>query len=574
MARNHTKLLQLASTTPFFITTIVGACFLFYGNAIGNGFVYDDIPQVVNNPWIKDFSYIPVIFTSSVWAFCGVETNYYRPLMHIVYLVTYQLFGLKPWAFHLVNILVHTANSVLVFCIARRLLAKSERSGTPTDMFLPFLAALLFAAHPVHTEVVTWVGGVTDVTFSFFSLLSFYFFIHYDEYNPLLSACFIMAVVSYFLATLCKEPAVTFPLILVAYDYSFNDTKFTFSRYLKRYIPFLAAALIYVILRLSALQALAPLHKHADLSMAQAVINVLPLFASYLGTLLLPVNLNAWHVFHPISSLFVPRGIVSLCVALGFIAAVILTAKKRKPLFFSLLFIIIPLLPALYLPALGENAFAERYLYFSSVGFVLLLPFLAGSLSPKARKLACYACLVVIFLYATGTVLRNPVWKDDYTFWRDVVKKSPEGAVPHYNLGAALAALGRYDEAIEEYKRAISLKPAPVAFRSLAAALYAKGTKAEAIKAYLEAIRLQPGDAALYNELGTLYGEVGMTEKAIEQLEIAVRLLPNDANFHYNLGIAYRDKGLNDKARDEFKAAVMLNPSDAAFKAMLDSVSR
>jgi tetratricopeptide (TPR) repeat protein len=550
------------------------ACFLFYCNAIGNGFVYDDIPQVVNNPWIRDLGHIPAIFTLNAWAFSGVETNYYRPLMHIIYLVTYQVMGLKPWGFHLVNILVHATNSGLVFCITRRLLMKSEPSGTATAPFLPFLAALLFAAHPVHTEVVTWVGGVTDVSFSFFSLVSFYFFIRSDECNSLMSAPFISAVVSYFLATLCKEPAVTFPLLLIAYDYSFNGSRYSLPRYLKRYIPFLAAALIYLILRISALGAMAPLQKHADLSMAQAAINVFPLFASYLGALLIPVNLNAWHVFHPLSSLFEPRGLVSICVTLGFIAAVILSAKKRKPLFFSLLFIIIPLLPSLYLPALGENPFAERYLYFPSVGFVLLLPFLAGGLSPNAKKAACYLCFVLIFLYANGTILRNPVWKDDYTFWKDVVKKSPEGAVPHYNLGAALAARGRYDEAIDEYKRAISLKPAPVAYRSLAAALYARGAKAEAITAYCEAIRMQPGDATLYNELGSLYGEMGMTDRAIKQFETAVRLLPDAANIHFNLGIAYYDKGLNEKARDEFKAAVTLNPSDPAFKDMLESTSR
>src|SRR5512135_1179182 len=92
--------------------------FLVYYKTLYNGFVYDDGLQVVQNHWIRDTKYIPEIFSTSVWKFLGMETNYYRPVFHLIYMVNYLVFGLKPWGFHLVNVLFHVSVSVLVFIIA------------------------------------------------------------------------------------------------------------------------------------------------------------------------------------------------------------------------------------------------------------------------------------------------------------------------------------------------------------------------------------------------------------------------------------------------------------------------
>ena len=342
MGQTLTKISRLAYNKPSQISIIVFVSLLSYCNALGNGFVYDDIFQVIKNPWIRNYGHIGDIFTSSVWAFNGVETNYYRPMMHIFYLAAYQIFGLVPWGFHLMNVILHVLNSVLVFCIACRLLEKKEHGETSAARFLPLTVALLFAAHPIHTEVVTWVGGMPDAAFSFFSLLSLFFYIRCSSGTPLISLAFALSVLSYFLATLCKEPALTILPIMVAYDYAFRGSDFTLKGSIKKYTPFAAATLIYFLLRISALSSMVPLHKHGDLSLYQDIVNVFPLFATYLEKLVLPINLNAWHVFHPISSLFTAKGLASLIVTLAFFIAIILTARKNKPIFWSLLIIILP----------------------------------------------------------------------------------------------------------------------------------------------------------------------------------------------------------------------------------------
>ncbi len=544
-----------------------------YGNTLWNGFVYDDFPQVVQNPWIRELRFIPEIFSTNVWAFQGIKTNYYRPLMHISFMLSYALFGLAPWGFHVVNVLLHAGVTLLVFLISSRLFQTANPSSSPVSPMLPFIAALLFAVHPIHTEVVAWVGGVTDLFFTLFFLLALYFYILSAESGVHQRSLFLLSVVSFFLATLCKEPALTFPLILAAYDYSFRSEVSRSPNYLKRYAPYLGAAAVYFILRVIALGGLAPVRRHGELSAYEVLINIFPLFRQYLGKILLPIHLNAYHVFLPISSILERNGLISLATALVFAGTVLLAFKKNRPAFFALSLVLVPLLPALYIPGAGENTFAERYLYLPSFGFVLLVVLLAGRVvlrKPRWSVPMTAAFAVVMALYSLGPVQRNGVWKDDERLWRDVVQQSPNSAVPHYNLASALNAQGRIDDAIAEYQTAIRIQPAVVAYTSLGAAYHAKGLINEAIGQYQLALRLQPDAADAHTGLAIVYAESGALDKAIEHFLIAVRLQPGSADAQYGLGRAYLEKGRPAEAIPHLEAAVKLNPDEPLYSSVLD----
>ena len=149
-----------ASILAVIILTSIGV----YGNAIFNGFVVDDMHQVVENPWIRDVSYLKEICSSNVWAFEGRDSNYYRPLMHVAYMGVYHLVGLHAWGFHLLNALLHAGATALVFLVGSRLFGRSEGSGIHPIATPALVAALLFATHPVHTEAVAWVAGRTRTT--------------------------------------------------------------------------------------------------------------------------------------------------------------------------------------------------------------------------------------------------------------------------------------------------------------------------------------------------------------------------------------------------------------------------
>jgi tetratricopeptide (TPR) repeat protein len=488
-------------------------------------------------------------------------------------MMSYHLFGLAPRGFHLVNIVLHAGVSILVFLIASRLFSVTAPQASPVSRFLPFIAAMLFAVHPIHTEVVAWVGGVTDLVFTLFTLLSLYFYIISSDRDGYRKGLMAFSVASFFLAMLAKEPAVTLPLILAAYDYSYSRKALRPVDYLKRYSPYLGAATVYVILRVNALGGFAPVRRHSELGLTDYLINIFPLFRQYLQKLFLPVHLNAYHVFSPLSSLLAPQGLLSLAITMAFAVAVLLAMKKNKPAFFALALVLLPLLPSLYIPGAGENTFAERYLYLPSFGFVLLIAILVERVASHRLNWSvplAVALILVTGFYAHGTVQRNTVWRDDERLWRDVVDKSPGSAVAHYNLASALNSRGLVDGAIEEYQTAIRIQPAAVAYKSLGAAYQAKGFFTEAAQQYAHAVHLQPGDADAHILLAAAYAESGALDSAIEHFRVVVQLQPDSANARYNLGAAYLEKGLPREAIPHLESAVRLNPTESLFRSTLD----
>jgi tetratricopeptide (TPR) repeat protein len=549
------------------ISIVIAIAFAVYSNALSNGFVYDDGYQILQNPWITDAKYIPEIFSKNVWGFRQNDsiTNYYRPMMHLIYMFNYHIFGLKPWGFHLVNIFLHAGCSVLVFLIVLRLLRISPSSASVSSMAPPFIAALLFATHPIHTEAVTWVAGLTDVSCTFFYLLSFYFYIRSTGSILLMKGTYLLSIASFFLAALCKEIALTLPLILVVYDYASRRDEAAFSSFLKKYIPYLVVAGFYFILRFHALGQFAPKERHAELTAYQYFINIFPLITQYLEKLILPVRLNAFYVLHPISSLLEARGVVSLIITIVFVGLSIIAFRRNKVVFFGMIFIVVPLLPALYIPGLGENTFTERYLYLPSFGFVLLFASLIEWV--RVKRLAAVTSLTVVLvitagLYSWATVNRNAVWRDDYTLYTDTVGKSPDAKEPRNDFGVALLDRGKIDEAIEQLQIASKLNPYFIeAHYNLGIALSKKGRIDEAIEQYQAALKLNPKNASAHNNLGLTFFDKGLLDKAAEQFEIALQLNPYFADAHNNLGLTFLNEGRIDKAIEQYEIAIRLNPN-------------
>lgn len=589
------------------ISIILAVSVAVYLNTLSNDFVYDDTVQVLQNPWIKDVKFIPAIFTSDVWAFRGEgPSNYYRPLLHIIFMIDYYIFGLNPLGFHLVNIVFHAVVSVLVFLIASMLinhptrrekrlsspLTGEERGEGKYNFLFPLIAAILFATHPIHTEVVAWVSGIPELSFTLFYLLSFYFYIKADgEYGR----HFLLSILFFFLSTLCKETALTLPILLIAYDYSFKNISHPLREnhnnsslplrerikvrvIIKRYLPYLIVSGIYFIIRTYAIGGFAPLKIHTELSNYEYFINIFPLFIQYLEKLILPINLNAFYVLHPISSILEWKGIISIIITINFILAIYFTHKANKLAFFSLLWIVIPLLPVLYIPALGEATFADRYLYLPSVGFVIIVAVGVERICQLKvlREATVFAIILILIaiicLYSTGIIKRNYIWKSDYTLWLDTVWKSPGGGSPHYNLGNAYYNQGQFNKAIQEYLTALRLNPDHAkAHHNLGVAYYNQGQFNEAIQEYLIALRLNPYDTVAHNNLGNVYYSQGHLNKAIQEYITALKLNPDYVEAHYNLGVAYMEKGLEHMAKEEFEIVLKLRPDLLLARQFLES---
>jgi tetratricopeptide (TPR) repeat protein len=287
--------------------------------------------------------------------------------------------------------------------------------------------------------------------------------------------------------------------MLIAYDYKMKNFDETLLLRIRRYIPFIVVSGIYLSVRYYALGSFVPLESYADLSTYQFIINIFPLFREYLTSLLWPFNLNFWHTFHPISTLSEAGGMISVLVAVIFIVVTVLAAyKKNKTYFFGLLLIIIPLLPAFYIKGISGKPYAERYLYLPSVGYVFLLSLFfswAKDKLPRAAKSITIVFIVIVGIYVFETINRNNVWENNFSFWSDTVKKSPDCAVAHNELARVYTSQGQLDKAIAEVQAAL---------------------------------RLKPDSANAHISLGNLYAAQGQWDRAKAEFEAALRLKPND----------------------------------------------
>ena len=152
-----------------YVAIIVIFSFISNINTLSNGFVWDDIQQVINNRWITDIIYLKSIFTENVAGFVpGSSTSYYRPLMYVFYMAVYGVFGLESWGWHLINLLVHIGVVIVLFLLTKRLLSQTDTASNQTAYRISFAAALMFAVHPIHTEAVAWVGALPELTYTLF----------------------------------------------------------------------------------------------------------------------------------------------------------------------------------------------------------------------------------------------------------------------------------------------------------------------------------------------------------------------------------------------------------------------
>ncbi len=543
---------------PLFL--IIAVSLAVYANALANGFVYDDRTQILSNLWIRDARFLPNIFLSDEWGFrSGNTSNYYRPIMHVVYMLDYHLFGLRPWGYHLVNIIFHAGSSVLVFLIARVLLKEYK----PASKFLsaPLVAALLFAVHPIHTEAVVWVAGITDLSYSFFCLLSLYLYIRSEgRFNTR----YYLSIAAFFLGALCKEPALTLPGILISYDLLLSKERPGFSTIAKRYALFALAVAAYFGLRLYALGGrMAPTAGHGE---HMDYMNLLLLLATYFKKLAVPVDLKIFYDFRPEGSLSDASVPVAIIIIALIVASFYIAYKKDRLAFFCLLAITIPLAPCLYTPAItGPSMLGERYLYLPSAGFVMLVSILISRLAgSKARSIALYVVLSLAAMYSAGTIMRNADWKNEYTLWLDSAKKSPGSADAHNNLGAALIDMGMYDKAQEETSQAVALKPYfAEAHNNLGISLFHLGSNDKALAEFLQAVDLKPDYGEAYDNLGVAYAKIGQYNLAVGAFLNALKCNPFPDDTYKNLGIAYTNLGMADKAIGAYEESLRVRPDDA-----------
>lgn len=546
-----------SKTVPILLVLLLS--FSVYINAITAGIFLDDIPQLLQNKWITDIRYLADIFGSSVLGFQDKIISQYRPMMHVFYMLCHYIGGKSFWLYHLINILIHVAVTILVYLISCRLFLSSK---TQYPFALSLVTACIYAVHPIHTEAVTWIGALPEVSYSLFFLLSFYLYI--TNTNSRISLQ-IFSAVAFFISCLCKEPGVTLPLVLVFYDVLIARHR-SYKHYLKSYAIYAFFLLVYFLLRFKALKSLTPAKSYWDLDTYQSLLNVPPLILQYIIKLSFPVGLNTFHIFHPVTEATDTRFIYSTAILTVAFILLIWFFKSQKLLLFSIALMAVPMLPAFYIPAFGITVFGERYLYLPSFGFIIFVVLIAQQLAFKyqlSRVVITVAVSAVLLIFAVATIRRNMDWQDDLSIWSDTVSKSPDGATPRVHLAYALFTRGRLDEALYHYEAAVKLDPKlHEAHANLGNIYCQKKNFPKALEHYTAAINTLPDNPDYLVGLAYCYETMGKHVKALEYLKNALQLAPGFIDARLHLGTIYGNQGMTDEAMREFQHVLRLDPGN------------
>jgi tetratricopeptide (TPR) repeat protein len=545
-----------------------------YVNSLRNGFVYDDLSQILSNPYVHSFRYLKEIFGSTVWSFQGAEgmLPYYRPVMTLGYALCWKLFGPIALGYHLMSILLQAGVVLMVFFAGRRLLR---------DDLSAFLAAALFALHPIHTESVAWVAGVTDLELTLFYLLAFSFFLRLGDESrrPRWLTQTFMAL-TFALALLSKEHAVTLPVLAVFYEHCVRadrgETRWTTK--LSRYGPLWLLLVAYLAFRASILGVVAPSQSRAGISRAEAALSALSLLAKYFGKLFWPVHLTLFYQFHKSTRLTEPGVSLGLFSLLACLALFLVLWKRNRPLAFALVWFFVTLAPALNVRWMLTNVFAERYLYLPSVGFAWLA---GASLAHLWRALAAKpvawrwsfgsALGVVALLCAARIVTQNPIWLDQDTFIRRTLAASSEAEIARANLGALYWNQGDLAAAEREWLRALQENPRnEIALTDLGRLRVRQGRLEEAAANFHQAVAVRPNYTRAYLDLGDLYTLENRPQDADAEYRTAVKLAPVNPLVRNHYARFLFNAGRFAEAETEFRTSIDIDATREAYDRLAD----
>jgi protein O-mannosyl-transferase len=537
-----------------------------YLNSLFDDFVYDDRLQILANPYVHSFRYLGKIFGNTVWTFEGAQgvTNYYRPLMSLAYLVCYKLFGPIPFGFHLLNLALHICIVVLLFAVTRKLFG---------DPLLAAVAAGLFALHPIHTESVAWIAGLTDLELSFFFLLTFLFYLRLDRPKTERNASWtsqLAVLVCYALALLSKEQALMLPLLAAAYEHFYRPQRANTPLRVKlgRYVPLFLMAAGYVAFRVLLLGGFAPSVSRPNLSWSAVLLSAVTLVGGYLGKLLWPVHLSAFYVFHASRSLRDPRVLAGMGGLLVCLLLFVWLWRRARAVSFAFLWMgatLGPVLNARWMPA---QVFAERYLYLPSVGFCWLLGWASARLwrvsaaeisSPRRylRGAVPAALVFVAVLYGARTVRRNRDWRSEEALYRKTLQQEPDAQIIRTNLGVVDWERGDPAAAEREWTRALGPAPPYVStLNDLAMARALEKRYSDAIRLYQQAARKRPKFMAPHKNLATVYVDLGRPKDAEREFRIAVTLAPLNTEARNAYGHFLLGQGRLAEAQKQFALSI------------------
>ncbi len=523
-----------------------------YLPALRAGFIWDDDRYVTENIVLAAPDGLRRVWTLK-------QTDQYYPLTYTSFWIERKLWGLDPMGYHLVNVLLHALNAVLAWLV----LARCGLRGA-------WLAAAIFALHPVHVETVAWVTERKNLLSVFFYLLALGAYLRFEEGRS--RRWYFGAMILFVLALLSKTVACTLPVVLLMLRW--RKTSSVGKRDALAMLPFFALGAGFGLMT----SWIETHHTGAwgpefDLSSAQRLLVAGRAFWFYIMKLAWPseltFNYERWvpDAADPVQWLWV-LGVLGLGAGLWR-----LKGRLRRDAAVGTAFFAVTIFPALGFFKIYPQRYsyvADHFQYLASLGMIAMAAggfvcWAAGSGTRRVLRPAAVLCAgVVLAGLWTATWRQSHVYHDLETLWVDTLEKNPDSFLAHLNLGAIHSERGDRGKAIFHFREAIRIKPELVeAHNHLGSALVSLGRLDEAKAHFLEAIRFKPDYAGAFNNLGLALAAEGRWSEAVDHYWRALEISPYMAAAYYNLGLAKTSQGRVEEALRSFRRVLRLEPEHA-----------
>ncbi|MGZ4787416.1 MAG: tetratricopeptide repeat protein [Terriglobales bacterium] len=534
---------------------------LAYLGSLRFGFVYDDAPQIVLNPTLNSWTYLPRLFTEHSWKFLFPDWpgNYYRPLFMAWLLLNRKLFGFYEPAWHATTVLIHLLATWMSFVVARQLLRNSTLAG---------FVAILFGLHPIHVEAVAWISGVTEPLMALFALAAFWAWIKSErepDHRILYQA---LSVIFYAAACLSKETALLLPIVVVAHDllrgqYDRNGTGVV--RATVHAWPLWITAAAYLTVRAAVLRGLVHSVKEP---FAHVLLTIPAIFWGYMRRLVWPVNLSVYYDTPPVLSPFDHR--FWLPFAFMILAAMVVwrIGTRSRLAGLAVLWIFVFLAPAfLGIPAFMRGEWIhDRYLYLPSFGFCLLLVQIIAQFSSERELFGVPAAqtatvLLLAAAMALGTTFEALPWTNDFTLFLHAARLQPNSAPAQAHLATEFYRRGDREDAELRYQESLRLDPTNWKNRlAYGLMLFYTERYEKSDQELQKSIAVQPYDSNTYFYQGMDRFSLGNFAGAEQAFREAIRTGRSRTRYHFWLGFALESQGRLAEARTEYQTELTEHP--------------
>ena len=516
-----------------------------------NEFVdYDDYKYVTENSHVTD----SINGKSVIWAFTTMHTANWHPLTWLSHMLDCQLFGLNPLWHHMINLLFHIVNTLLLFLILKKMTGAVWRSA--------FVAAA-FALHPLHVESVAWVAERKDVLSGFFWMLTIAAYIRYVE-RPVVKR-YVLLFLVFGLGLMAKPMVITLPFVLLLLDYwplnrmqqkSKNNTVLSIRHLIVEKIPFFVLAAASGTVTFIAQRIGGAMSNIDKVPLAYRIGNAGISYINYIAKMIYPTRLAVLYPFYegglPKWQL-ISSSVILIVICIGIINA----ARRHRYLAVGWLWYLGTLVPVIGLVQVGAQTMADRYTYLPSIGIFIMIAWGANELLARYRLRKIVLAIsagVVLIIWLICTRVQVSYWQDSSTLFKHTLSVTKNNYIMHNNYGSLLSQEGLYDEALAHFREALRINPQHLKARinvhsNLAIIMTEQEKYAEAVSYLREVLRLSPDSPYLLNNLAWILatredGNLGDSTEAVQYAERACELVEyNQPDFLDTLAIAYASAG-------------------------------